>query len=416
MSSAVGTALTWVGLRLAMFAIFTNRESHVSGDAHYYFRSLSEWGSGGLEHVLVEYPTPVVWFLQIPRLWAGPGEAGYAAAFALLMLLLEGGLVAALWWTDRDAGPWAALWWAAFTFLIGPLVWFRFDVVPAVLAASALLVAANRPGVAGGLVAVGAALKLWPALLVAGLWGDRSGRWRSWLGFAATGVTLVVLSLVFGGWQRLVSPLGWQGDRGLQIESVWATPMMVNTIFHPGRYQVGYSGYNAYEIFGPGVSVMLVLASAATVVGGLAIITLAVRAWRAHGYSPAAAALVMTTVVAVMITTNKTFSPQYILWLGGPLAVLALSARAGGRDDGRGLFSSFCIRSFLAFCVGRGGGGFPATPDPGPDHTLAITILATRNVVMLVFTVLAYSAAWRALGAVPEAITRPQPEPRHAEA
>jgi len=415
--SAVGTALTWIGLRLAMFAIFVGRESSVSGDPHYYFTSLSELGSGGLAQVLVEYPTPVVWFLEIPQLWAAPGGNGYAAAFALFMLLLEGGLAAALWWCGRHVGPSAALWWAFFTFLVGPLVWYRFDVVPAVLAASALLVVANRPGVAGGLVAVGAALKLWPALLVAGLWGDRAGRWRTWLGFGATGLALVVVSLVAGGWQRLISPLGWQGDRGLQIESVWATPLMVNALFHPARYQVGFSAYNAYEIFGPGVPTMLVLSSVATVLGGVAIIVLAVRAWRSPGYSPAAAALIMTTVVAVMITTNKTFSPQYIVWLGGPLAVLALTPRPAHRDDGRRtLLVLGLVLAALTQLVYPLTYGWLATTDPGADHTLATAILAARNVGILVFTVLSCSAAWRALDATPDRAAQPRSEPRHAAA
>ena len=384
-----------------MVALFLGKEHHARGDVAYYFRKLSQLAEVGLDDSLVEYPTPVVWLLELPRVLGGRGETAYLVAFMALMMLLDAALTAWLWRRGHGSGSTAAaLYWTLFIFLVGPLAYLRFDLVPAVLAAAALLLLARVPAVAGGLVAVGAAIKLWPALLVAGLLGPRERRPAMWWGFVATGVGLVAASVLAGGWRRLFSPLGWQGERGLQIESVWATPTMVNVLAHPGQYVIAMSPYQAYEIFGPGVSTMLVVATAATVLGGLAIIALLVRAWRSPGHGLRAGAAVMTAVVAIMIVTNKTFSPQYLVWLGGPLAVLVL---ARGREPwwprervllvlGLGLaaLTHLVFPLFYSWLTDAG---------PGLGRTTLTTVLAVRNIGMLAFTLLAFTQAWSMLGA-----------------
>ena len=63
------------------------------------------------------------------------------------------------------------------------------------------------------------------------------------------------MTIAVGGWSRLWSPLAYQADRGLQIESVSATPVMVRFAADPDGYRVCfYSPFKAYEITGPRVS------------------------------------------------------------------------------------------------------------------------------------------------------------------
>ena len=107
-------------------------------------------------------------------------------------------------------------------------------------------------------IAFGAALKLWPALLVLPLLGVGRRGTRVAAGFGITGGGLALASLLIGGWERLVSPLTWQSNRGLQIESVPATPLMWLRAASEGRgWTVGLSRYNAYEISGPGAQFAL---------------------------------------------------------------------------------------------------------------------------------------------------------------
>ncbi len=412
---ALGAALLWIGSRLTMLALFFSVELTVWWDVYYYFTKVSALAGAGLAHTLMEYPTPVVWLLQLPFLLGGGDQTAYVALFMVLMGLFDAALTIWLWVRGWRAGSTAgAYYWMVFVALIGPLVYTRFDLVPSFLAAAALLLLARTPAVSGGLVAMGAAIKLWPALLVAGLFGRRRGRSAVWTGFGVTGVVLVALSLLAGGWDRLISPLTWQDERGLQIESVWATPAMVNVLAHPARYVIQISQYQAYEVYGPGVEAMLTVATVATLVGALAILALGVRAWRSPGHDLHTGAMIMTAVIAVMIITNKTFSPQYLVWLGGPLAVLVVS-RAGRPRGSRipggevALLVLALVLALLTQLIYPGFYGWVTEAGPGTGRTVMTLVLAARNIGMLVFTVMVFARAWTLLGAT-------GPDPDEAEA
>lgn len=370
----------------------------VKRDISYYYQSVSELSKVGLTHVMPEYPTPVAWLLQLPYL-PGGNQSAYAKRFVALMLLLDLALTLWLWLRGRQRGSFAASnYWIVFVFLIGPLVFARFDILPTFLAAAALLLLARHPAVAGGLVALGAAVKLWPALLITGLFGKRSRRGAVWPGFFVTGAALVAASVAAAGWHRLLTPLTWQKDRGLQVESIWATPAMVYALIHPDRYHISLSRYNALEIVGHAVPNLLMLSTLATGLGGLVILALGLRAWLARSFDPYAGAMVMTAVIAIMISTNKTFSPQYLLWLGGPLAVLLLQGRGRLPVADRallgfgllmGLQTQLILPLFYSVMINN---------DPSAGRTVMVFVLATRNLLMIIFTVMSIVRAWVLLG------------------
>ena len=62
------------------------------------------------------------------------------------------------------------------------------------------------------------------------------------------------------------------------------------------------------------------LATIATVIGMLMLIVVFALWWRRGHGTTSHAALLMILVILTMIVTNKTFSPQYMIWLGGPMA------------------------------------------------------------------------------------------------
>ena len=243
----------------------------------------------------------------------------------IFMMALDAAFTYALWRSGGRRHDVAVDFWIAFVFLVGPLSYERFDMIPAVLAGGALLAARTRPWVAGALTGLGAAIKLWPALLIPALLADKERRKPTAIGFVVVGFGLALISLVTGGLQRLFSPLTWQSGRGLQIESVWSGPLMVLRMIDPGRWVVDISKYQAYEIFGYGVGLWQTVSDVATVVGLVGIVVLWVRAFRMRGgVTPVAVALVVLATIAVVIITNKTLSPQYLLWIGGPIAALLL--------------------------------------------------------------------------------------------
>ncbi|MCW2812515.1 MAG: hypothetical protein JWP61_2973 [Friedmanniella sp.] len=391
--------LAWLLTRLFALLVLATAERFVTGDVFYYWRKILRLGGAGLSGTLNEYPTPVVWFLWLPYATGGH-RAGYLAGFLFLMLALDAGFTYALWRTAGRRHDWSVDFWLLFVPLIGPLCYLRFDMLPAVLAGGALLAARRRPWVTGALTGLGAAVKLWPALLIPAFLVPRADRVRAATGFVVVGFGLALLSLVTGGWTRLLSPLTWQSGRGLQIESIWATPVMLARALHPAGYAVAMSRYQAYEIFGPGVDVLLQASTLATLLGFVVLAGLFVRAFRKPGAGALSVGLVVLATVAVMTVTNKTLSPQYLLWLGGPMAallLLRLDSVPAQRRTVRLLAVELLALALATHLV------YPLFYDWFlGHHGAALTVLATlvtalRNLGLLAFTVQVCVLAWRFL-------------------
>ena len=405
-------AIAWVLTRLLSLAVLAAAERFVIGDVLYYHRKIRALFDVGLERTLNEYPTPVTWILWLPYGVTGGSRVGYLIAFIAFMLALDAAFTVALFRSSGRRHTRAADFWLVFVLLIGPLSYLRFDILPAVLAGGALLAARRRPWLTGALTGLGAAVKLWPALLIGSFLAHRSTRKPTAWGFVAVGFGLALVSLLAGGWSRLVSPLTWQSDRGLQIESVWATPVMLARAVSPNGWLVDLSKYQAYEVFGPAVAPLLTLSTLATVLGLVAIVAIFVRASRNPAPSAVAVGLTILATVAIMTITNKTLSPQYLLWLGGPMAALLLLrhdedpadqrrlARLAAELLGLGLLTHLvypvCYDGFL----GRQG---------WPMIIVATLVTALRNVFLVVFTVQVCRLAWRRLGRHEPAGSRPAP-------
>ena len=394
--------IAWLVTRtLSLLILATKAERFMVGDVYYYWRKLNALGEVGLARTLNEYPTPVVWILWLPFGATGGRRVGYLVAFMALMLLLDAAFTYALY---RSAGrrhhP-GIDFWLLFVLLVGSLSYLRFDLIPAVLAGGALLAARHRPALTGALTGLGAAIKLWPALLIAAFLSYKPDRKPAAIAFVVVGFGLAAVSLVVGGWSRLVSPLTWQSGRGLQIESIWSTPLMVARAVAPDRWLVDISRFQAYEIFGPGVGAWIMISNVATVAGLVTIVALAVRAFRAGGSTPVAVGLTVVAIVAIMTVTNKTLSPQYLLWLGGPTAAVLLLRRNAGADEqtavGR-IAGQLLLLALATHLV------YPLLYDGflGRDGRVMIVVstvvTAIRNLALVSFTVEVTRLAWRFLG------------------
>ena len=384
----------WLITRVLMLGILAGFERFVVGDVFYYHRKINALFTAGLDRTLYEYPTPVVWILALPYGAAFGSRVGYLIAFIVLMLALDAVFTYALWRSTSRRHDTSIDFWLIFVLLIGPLSYLRFDMLPAVLAGGALLAARHKPWITGALTGLGAAVKLWPALLIGAFLSYRSDR---------RPVGLALISLIFGGWARLISPLTWQSDRGLQIESIWATPLMLARAVSPDQWLVDISQYQAYEIFGPGVEAWIVISNIATLLGLTMIIVLTVRAFRHNGSTPVAIGFVIVATVAIMTITNKTLSPQYLLWLGGPMAALMVLRPNASVDEQPAInrmAGQLLILALLTQLV------YPLFYDGYLGRSgqmmiiLSTVVTAIRNLALVVFTVEACWLAWRML-AVP---------------
>lgn len=385
------------------------------GDVPYYFDRAGMLAELGVGVTLREYPTPLAGLLFLPWLLGGGQEGPYLFWFVALVLAADLALCVLLWRSGLPGRGWAIVVWSAVGALLGPLIWLRVDLFPAMLVGAGALFAVTRPAVAGALLALGAGLKLWPGVL-AGFLVDRTvlrrGSWRTpTVAFAATGAIIVAGSLAAGGWDRLVSPLGWQSDRGLQIESIPATALMALHAGDPNTWAVHMSPYQAFELFGPGVAEALVVSDVLTIVGVLVGVLVLIRSWLAPAPDRFArtetVAIGMLAAISLLIVTNKTLSPQYVIWLAGPLAVLVVLRGFRVRRTRR-LVALVGLIAGLTHLVYPVWYGHLNGMDPDPVGTpLGTAALVARNLLLVVLTVVTVHAALSTRTPKQPADTRP---------
>ncbi|PVZ10925.1 glycosyltransferase family 87 protein [Actinomycetospora cinnamomea] len=212
----------------------------------------------------------------------------------------------------RPGRPWdAAL--AAVSPLVAVHAFTNFDTLAVAGATLGILAwARRRPVLAGVVLGVGAAAKLYPLFLLYPLLllCLRAGRMRAWGQATAAGVlTWSLLNLPVA----IAAPDGWWEFFRLNSER-GADP---DSLYNIVAGLTGWSGFDGPLAPGRAPSVLNAVSALLFALCCLAIAVLVVRAPR----RPRFAAIAFLVVVAFLLT-NKVWSPQYSLWLV-PLAVLA---------------------------------------------------------------------------------------------
>lgn len=244
-------------------------------------------------------------------------------------------------------------------------IFINWDIWAVMLAALAMLAfARNKPLLAGVLLGLGTALKLYPVLILGAVLvlALRTLKLRAAaVTFAATALTWLVVNVPFmlrdfQGWKYFYD---FSRDRGAGNSSVWQA---WNITFPEHAVDAAFISFWAYFLF-------------ALACAGIAVLALAAP------QRPRIAQLVFL-IVAAFILTNKVYSPQFVLWL---VPLLAL-ARPRWRDFLIWQFFEvmhfWAIWLYLAFLIG---GGAPENNlDPGwfvlsvAGHMVATMYLMAR--------------------------------------
>lgn len=386
-------AVAWVATRALLVWLLLGSQEWVTGDVSYFDDSLSALGVVGLSGTLVEYPPPAVAVLALP--WVLAKAVSVAGAYGVLLMVAAGltDLAFTLMLARARRGLLPVLVWLVGVPLLGSTAYARFDLLPGVLCGAAVLVVARHPRTAAAIVAVAAGVKLWPALVIPPLLAVARPRRAATAVLVGTGLALAGASVVLAGWGRLLSPLTYQSDRGLQIESVLATPAMLAWWHDPTRWAVGYAPSKSYEVTGPLVGLLL---DTSTLLGVLLVAALGAAWWRLwlvrdRVTGPTALWLALAAVTGFVVT-GRVLSPQYLLWL--------LPAAAAGLA----VADSPLLRRWTAgllLAAGLTQVVFPAYYGEitlgGDQVWLPVLALALRNGVMLALLVVAAAAAWRGL-------------------
>jgi uncharacterized membrane protein len=274
-----------------------------------------------------EYPPLALPAMGLPQVVAMPLRelqvAPYWVIWVLMLLAVDAWVMRAI--LVRVAGPSrhpAIQVWLWGPPLLGALCWVRFDLLPAAAALAAVLAAGAGRSVASGVWGgLGAALKIWPGLLVP---VQRNRRTAAFAIAAACAVVALVAAVTFllTGSTGFAQVLRYQADRGLHVESVLALPLLWADRFGIAAYSVTYR-FGAWEIVGPGTDLVAGVASV-LFIAGIGVVVLG--HWRMMRHDAGARGVGLTGVLLLLVSmaTNKVFSPQYVIWLLAGVAAAAV--------------------------------------------------------------------------------------------
>lgn len=346
--------------------------------------------------VRIEYP-PGAFIATLPPALFSLEPGGYRWAFITYMLLLQ---LLNLWLAAQLLRPTAAndarfaersLYASLlFMFALGITVVTRLDHLALTAALVSLLAFQKSLRAQGGarlgwaaacgaLAAVGVMIKLVPgatALVAAVLWlrSDAPDRYRLVSACFAVGGVCVLASnlgmLALAG-EGYLETFRYHTERGVQIESLYSGVIQLLRPFGMAMH--------IEESFGS-----TNLASSATAVirplsGLLFVASAGFVLWRRRFRSDGEGALVAVCALFLLfMLTNRVFSPQYLIWSGAPMCVLAARDRSHWR-----LFCLGLVAVWLSGLI------FPrGYPVLKALHPLATVLLNLRNGMLIAFTLL----------------------------
>jgi hypothetical protein len=360
--------------------VFYMHSAFGHGDITEYHRyAQAFWlGAPPLRSIPAEYPLLALVPFTLTLL---PPLPDYVTVFALWMLLLfvAGYLAIRRRESARAAevcGVYLAL--GCFATVLG-----RFDLVPAAATVVAYwAVRERRFNLAYVLLAIGAALKLYPVLLVPIVVLEQYRALdRNPLRTAPPAQVLRGVAIVGGtvaaafAIAAALDPRGWLGpfvynaSRPLQVESVPASVLWLSGLL--GMHVAPDHSFHSYNLIGSASAELSLLAGAGLVGGCLWVYWQQLHGRLAFGRA-------LTICLLVIVCTDRVFSPQYLMW------VVPMVAITEGEYDG--VWLAICALTTLIFPYAYDWAGLHGSGTPDRYPFFFSGLIAARNVLMVVAT------------------------------
>lgn len=247
----------------------------------------------------------------------------YQLTWWLIFTLLNG---AAVWLLTRGGrriqGFPAAYWWLAATCLLAPVAVGRIDGLTGPMVIAGVMLFAARPIIASAILALATWIKVWPAAVIGVLLVASRKRLTLLLtGFVISAAIAAVMAAA-GGLSHLLSFIGAQADRGMQLEAPFTTPGLWQAVLGLDDARIfHHRDINTLEIrgaLGPLVANLMtpLLILAALSVAGLLL-------WSMRNGAPRTPVILVgaLAMVSAFVVFNKVGSPQFQVWLIAVVAV-----------------------------------------------------------------------------------------------
>ncbi len=286
----------------------------VAGDLVTYEQkavAIVEEGGKPYGDVPLEYPPGALPLILGPQVI--PGGATYAIKFVALLMALDAAAFLGLSRLARRWGSARGLWiWVVLVPALGPIVYLRLDLLPAV----ATIWALERASAAGWLgsgasLSFGTLAKFYPAFFIpVALWVTPSKR-RLMFFLGALWVVVPLIGLGGAIDDVFRSVIGYHTERSIQVESTWATGFLL--AMRNGYESTITLSFGAFHIEGGISSAVKVLATVASLAGLAGGLALGITRLRQGEVEKLATAMFM--ILAVTMATGVVFSPQFMTWL-----------------------------------------------------------------------------------------------------
>ena len=213
---------------------------------------------------------------------------------------------------------WAFL--SALLFL-GPVAVSRIDAVSSALAILGLVaIKRNSTGIAAALFTIAGWIKIWPVALFAAMIAVFKKRVEAIIVATIISASIIGIGLLAGA-TKVFGFVLQQQERGIQIESVIATPWMWLAKF--GSANIFFDdSILTNQVSGPLVQELAAVSNYLLFIALAITAFLAIRAVRAGRNRTQAFALAALIGVLDLIVFNKVGSPQFMIWLAVPLVAL----------------------------------------------------------------------------------------------
>ena len=277
-----------------------------------------------------EYPPLALVQIDLPRLLGGPSPQTYILIFTFISVLVTLATGAAIYWLARrrwstESPANATLLFTGLVLAGAPLVFWRFDILAALLTTLGLVAyALCRPAWSGLALGLGALTKLYPGTLVpifalAQLF-ERHVRWAVLVVAGAALAVVAVMAQVFlVAGTGAFSFLAYQQERGVEIESVSGGIALLASVL--GRVNTAISfGFGSWQVSSPiidALSIPQLVLNAVLLAALLAGLWISFSREARNGGRIEPETLVRYSLAALLVVMliNKVLSPQYLVWL-----------------------------------------------------------------------------------------------------
>lgn len=317
--------LSWMADGLTTYPV-----QWVDGDVFLYAQDARAVLGGAVPYtdIDLEYPPGSLPSILVPAL--SESVLPYRTGFIGFSLVVDAVGFSALLSLRRRWGGIAGAWlWVIAVPLLGPIVYLRFDLVPAVATILALeRVAAGALGSGGGWLGIGAVAKIYPGMLALPVFAATRSV-RLLVGAAIAAVVPIVALVAYGGFGTLGGLItdvgGYHTARGIQVESSWASVLFIASQLDLVADVTTVYNFQSHQVEAP---VATLVGNIATVAALAALIGGTLLSWRAGDRidRDRAAALGAFATLAMLLATGSVYSTQYTLWLVALGAVIACLA------------------------------------------------------------------------------------------